>query len=63
MAKLGDGNGSVIRLHEVIDSDSKDKLILVIDYAKFGEIMSWDEDNLKFETCLDNKKFFNEIDI
>ena len=43
MSQLGDGNGSVIKLHEVIDSDKKDKLILVLDYASFGEIMSWDE--------------------
>lgn len=63
MSKLGDGNGSVIRLHEVIDSDAKDKLILVIDYAQYGEIMSWEEDLMVFETCLDNKKFFNETDI
>ena len=53
MAKLGDGHGSIVRLHEIIDSDEKDKLILIIDFAEFGEIMSWDEDNLTFETCLE----------
>lgn len=33
MAKLGDSSGSVIKLHEVIDSDSDDKLIMILDYA------------------------------
>lgn len=63
MAKIGDGNGSVVKLHEVIDSEKDDKLILIIDYAQFGEIMSWNFDQLKFETCLENKKQFNESDI
>ena len=61
MAQMGDGDGCVIRLHEVIDCD--DKLILVLDFAQFGEIMSWNEDNCTFETCLENKKFFKEEDI
>ena len=38
MAKLGEGSGSVIQLYEVIDSDEDDKLLLIIDYAQFGEI-------------------------
>jgi SNF1-activating kinase 1 len=63
MSLIGDGHGSVIKLHEVIDCDAEDKLILVIDYAQFGEIMSWDEDSYIFETCLEQKKFFNETDI
>lgn len=58
-----DKNGSVIRLHEIIDSEKDDKLMLIIDYAEFGEISSWDEDKLIFETCLENKKYFNETDI
>ena len=44
MAQMGDGNGSVLRLHEVIDNQKDDKLILVLDFAAFGEIMSWNED-------------------
>lgn len=63
MAKLNEGCGSVIQLHEVIDSDKDDKLILIIDYARYGEIMGWDDENLVFETCLEKKKFFNETDI
>ena len=63
MAKLGDGSGSIIQLHEVIDSEKDDKLVLIIDYARFGEIQSCDEDTMKFETCLEGKKFFNETDI
>ena len=41
MAKLGTNSGSVIKLHEVIDSDADDKLILIIDFAEHGEIMTW----------------------
>ena len=63
MAKLGEGSGSIIQLHEVIDSEKDDKLILILDYAHYGEIMSWDDCDLVFETCLENKKFFNETDI
>ena len=63
MAKLGDRSGSIIKLHEVIDSEDDDKLILILDFASFGEIMSWDDRNQKFETCLDNKKLFNDLDI
>jgi hypothetical protein len=33
MAQMGDGNGSVLRLHEVIDCEKDDKLILVLDFA------------------------------
>ena len=33
MAKLGEGSGCVIELHEVIDSEPDDKLLLIIDYA------------------------------
>ena len=43
MSKIGN-SGSVIKLHEVIDSEKDDKLILIIDYAQFGEIMSWNLD-------------------
>lgn len=38
---MGDGDGCVIRLHEVIDCEDEDKLILVLDFAQFGEIMTW----------------------
>ena len=63
MANLGDGSNSIIKLHEVIDSEKDDKLILIIDYAKFGDIMTWSTEHQQFETCLDNKKYFNETDI
>ena len=33
MSKMGDGCGCVIRLHEVIDYEKDDKLILVLDFA------------------------------
>ena len=38
MALLGEAGGCVVELHEVIDSEADDKLLLIIDYAQFGEI-------------------------
>lgn len=63
MGILGDKSGSIIKLREVIDSEPFDKLILIMDYAEFGEIMSWNEGEMMFNTCLQNKKQFNETDI
>jgi len=56
----------LIRLHEVIDEADGDKLCMskkldlrifyiVIDYAKFGQIMDWDHDTLKFSPCFKGK--------
>jgi [calcium/calmodulin-dependent protein kinase] kinase len=63
MAKLGNHSGSIIKLHEIIDSEADDKLILIIDYAQNGEIMEWDQDEQKFKTCLEGGKSFNNLDI
>jgi len=63
MAILGDKSGSIIKLHEVIDSEKDDKLLMIIDYAAFGEIMSWDEHINEFMPCLKSKKNFKEYDI
>jgi len=35
----------------------------MIDFAAHGEIMAWDDDLGKFESCLEKKKDFNEFDI
>ena len=43
MAMLGHRSGSVIKMHEVIESEEFDKLILIIDYAEYGEIMGWND--------------------
>lgn len=57
----------LIRLHEVIDEANGDKLcmskktfrllqpFIVIDYAKYGQIMNWDQDTLKFSPCFRGK--------
>ncbi len=57
----------LIRLHEVIDEANGDKLcmskktytvihlLIVIDYAKFGQVMNWDQDTLKFSPCFGGK--------
>ena len=51
------------RLHEVINQENKDKLYLVMDYAKYGQIMNWDPETLKFAPCFKNKTHFDEVDI
>ena len=33
MAKLGNLSRSIIKLHEIIDSEADDKLMLIIDFA------------------------------
>jgi serine/threonine protein kinase len=63
----------LIMLHEVIDDVDGDKLYmgiftdnnisLVIDYAKYGQIMQWDQDELKFTPCFKGKPQFSEKDI
>ena len=51
----------LIRIHEVINKKDGDKLYMskimlaenvVLDYAKYGQIMDWDTDTLKFTQCL-----------
>ena len=44
---------NVLKLFEVIDDKEDDKLIMVIEFAKVGEIMTWDEDSYVFKP---NKK-------
>lgn len=63
MAKLGNQSGSIIKLHEIIESEQDDKLYLVIDFAEHGEIMRWDLETQKFKTCLEFGKSFNDLDI
>lgn len=61
MSELGHKSGSVIKLHEIINCENMDddKLILIIDFAEFGEIMRWNEETLKWTSCLENGKPFN----
>ena len=35
----------------------------MMDYAKYGEIMNWNMDSLKFTPCLKSKPQFTERDI
>jgi serine/threonine protein kinase len=62
----------LIRIHEVINEKDGDKLYMskvmfaenvVLDYAKYGQIMDWDTDTLKFTPCLKSKPQFTERDI
>jgi len=62
----------LIRIHEVINEKDGDKLymgkiprahVVVMDYAKYGQIMDWNMDTLKFTPCLKSKPQFTERDI
>lgn len=53
MKKLEHPN--VIQLYEVIDDEVGDKLYMVMDYAKYGEVMKWNIKTLTF-TPYDPKK-------
>ena len=35
----------------------------VIDYARYGQIMNWDTETLKFRPCIAAKNEFSETDI
>jgi len=56
-------NPCLVRLHEVINSEDSDKLVLVIDFCDYGEIMNWDEDERKFAPCIKGQKQFTESEI
>lgn len=65
MQKLDHKN--LIRLHEVINDKDTDKFILVLDYAKYGELMIWDEtkplDDENAKTCIPGKDIFTELEV
>jgi serine/threonine protein kinase len=39
---------NIVRLEEVIDCEESNKLYLVLEYARYGEIMGWNEETLKY---------------
>lgn len=49
MKKLDHPN--VVRLHEVLDDDEKDKLYLVLDFCAKGQLIEWDDEIEKFFFC------------
>ena len=56
-------NENCVRLHEVIDMEGHDKLIMALDYCAKGEIMSWDEESRAFAPCFDDVDTFSEVEI
>lgn len=36
---------------------------IVLDYARYGQIMNWDSETLKFTPCFKSKSQFTEKDI
>ena len=54
---------SIVKLHEVIDIEDHDKLIMIIDFCARGEIMSWDPDTQLFAPCFRDLEFFSEEEI
>ena len=58
MKKLNATN--VVKLQEVIDSESDDTLILVIDFCAKGDVTKWDENMDRFEPRLDGISVYSE---
>lgn len=58
---------NIIKLHEVINDNDEDLLVLVLDYAKYGELMVWDEslplDDENAKTCIPGKDIFTELEV
>ena len=58
---------NVIRLFEVINDKDSDLLLLILDYAKYGELMIWDEslplDDENAKTCIPGKDIFTEMEV
>ena len=54
---------NILRLHEVINEEWGDNLILIIDYAKHGEIMTWDDTTQKFISWAPEDNHFTEKEI
>ena len=46
---------NVITLHEVIDDPDSEKIYLVIDYCEKGQVIDWDDTNMKFFSCREEK--------
>lgn len=57
---------NIIRLIEVINDNNSDLLLLIMDYAKFGELMKWDEelplDDDTAITCIPGQDIFTEME-
>ena len=56
-------NECLVRMHEVIDMEGHDKLILALDYCQKGEIMNFDEETRLFSPCFEDVKEFSEVEI
>ena len=56
-------NECLVRLHEVIDTEGHDKLIMALDYCQKGEIMNFDEDTRQFSPCFEDVNEFSEVEI
>jgi [calcium/calmodulin-dependent protein kinase] kinase len=39
---------NIVKLYEVIDDEEDEKIHLIMNYCKHGEILSFDEDKMKF---------------
>lgn len=40
----------LVKLHEVIDSPADDKMFLVLDLIRGGQVMHWDDKNFQYHT-------------
>lgn len=39
---------NLIHLHSIIDDEEQDKLMVVMDYCPQGQVMTWDQGDLRF---------------
>jgi serine/threonine protein kinase len=53
---------NIIRLHEIIDDEDEDKLMIVIDHCQKGQVMKWysKEDTMKFKP---SSNFVNHVKV
>lgn len=48
MKKLS--HSHLVKLHEVIDSPADDKMFLVLDLIRGGQVMDWDDNAFRYKT-------------
>lgn len=51
---------NIIHLYEIIDDPESEKLYLIIEYAEFGQVLTWNPETLKFSPYLKDCDFLSE---
>ena len=53
-------HNNIIKFKEVLEKEENDKMYLVQEYADYGELMQWDEVNLKYNLQCNDDVFIEE---